>query len=176
MKMPNGGFGPAVNVQLAVDTGSRAVVGVDVVASGVDTGQLEPMREQVERRTGRHVHEHLADGGFLTLADVERAAAAGTDLFVPPKPPRNTELRGSEFDPRPGDGPDVLAWRRRMGSEAGQAVYRERGATVETVNADLKTHRGMDRMRVRGLKKTKCIALWAALAYNIMHFSAGLIG
>jgi len=176
MKMPDGGFRPAVNVQLAVDTASRAVVGVDVVASGVDTGQLGPMREQVERRTGRHVDEHLADGGFLTLDDVERAAADQTDLFVPPKPPRNTEARGSEFEPRPGDGEAVLAWRRRMGTEAGQAIYQERGATVETVNADLKAHRGLVQLTVRGLPKARCVALWCALAYNLMHFGAKMLG
>jgi transposase len=175
MKMPGGGFRPAVNVQLAVDTASRAVVGVDVVASGVDTGQLEPMREQVQRRTGRHVDEHLADGGFLTLADVDRAAAARTDLFVPPKPPRNTDTRGSEFDPRPGDSEAVLAWRQRMGTEDGRAVYQERGATVETVNADLKQHRGLVQLTVRGLPKARCVALWCALAYNLMHFGAKLL-
>lgn len=176
MKMPDGGYRPAVNVQLAVDTASRAVVGVDVVASGVDAGQLEPMRDQVERRTGRHVDEHLADGGFLTLADVDRAAASGTDLFVPPKPPRNTEDRRSEFEPRPGDSDAVLAWRRRMGAGAGQAVYRERGATVETVNADLKQHRGLVQLTVRGLPKARCVAMWCALAYNLMHFGATLLG
>jgi transposase len=175
MKMPDGGFRPAVNVQLAVDTASRAVVGVEVVASGVDTGQLGPMREQVQRRTGRHVREHLADGGFLTLDDVDRAAAGATDLFVPPKPPRNTELRGSEFEPRPGDSDAVLAWRARMAAEAGQAVYKERGATVETVNADLKTRRGLVQLTVRGLPKARCVALWCALAYNLMHFGARLL-
>jgi len=177
MKMPDGGYRPAVNVQLAVDTASRAVVGVEVVASGVDTGQLQPMREQVQRRTGgRHVREHLADGGFLTLDDVDRAAVEQTDLFVPPKPPRNTELRGSEFDPRPGDSEAVLAWRQRMGSDAGRAVYKERGATVETVNADLKTRRGLVQLTVRGLPKARCVALWCALAYNLMHFGAALLG
>jgi transposase len=176
MKMPDGGFRPAVNVQLAVDTASRAVVGVGVVASGVDTGQLGPMRQQVERRTGRHVREHLADGGFLTLDDVDRAAADDTDLFVPPKPPRNTEVRGSEFDPRPGDSDAVLAWRARMAADAGQAIYKERGATVETVNADLKAHRGLVQLTVRGLPKARCVALWCALAYNLMHFGATLLG
>jgi transposase len=176
MKMPDGGFRPAVNVQLAVDTASRAVVGVDVVAAGVDTGLLEPMREQVERRTGRHVGEHLADGGFLTLDDVDRAATHETDLYCPPKPPRNTELRGSEFEPRPGDSDAVLAWRQRMGSEAAQAVYKERGATVETVNGDLKTRRGLVQLTVRGLPKARCVALWCALAYNLMHFGATLLG
>ena len=176
MKMPDGGYRPAVNVQLAVDTASRAVVGVDVIASGVDTGQLEPMRQQVQRRTGRHVEEHLADGGFLTLDDVDRAASGNPELFVPPKPPRNTERRGSEFEPRPGDSEAVRAWRERMGSEAGQAVYQERGATVETVNADLKTHRGLVPLTVRGLPKARCVALWCALAYNLMHFGPRLLG
>lgn len=53
MKMPDGGFAPAVNVQLACDTASRAIVGVDVTQAGSDKGRAEPMREQVEERTGR---------------------------------------------------------------------------------------------------------------------------
>jgi hypothetical protein len=37
MKMPNGGFNPAVNVQLATDTESRAIVGIDVTFEGTDS-------------------------------------------------------------------------------------------------------------------------------------------
>jgi len=29
---------------------------------------------------------------------------------------------------------------------------------------------------VRGVDKAKCIALWAALAYNVLHFFEGMIG
>jgi transposase len=176
MKMPDGGFRPAVNVQLAVDTASRAIVGVDVVAAGVDAGLAEPMRAQVEARAGRKVEEHLVDGGYLVLDEVERAAAAGVAVYVPPKPPRNRDVRGTEYDPRPTDSDAVKAWRARMGSEAGKAVYKERAATVETVNADLKTHRNLGRLLVRGLAKAKCVALLAALAYNVIHFAAALSG
>jgi transposase len=176
MKMPDGGFRPAVNVQLAADTASRAVVGVAVTGEGVDTGQLGPMREQVEARTGRKVAEHLADGGFLTLADVDRAAEQGVALYVPPKPPRNRELRGSEYEPRPADSGAQKAWRARMGSQEGKGVYKERAATSETVNADLKSYRGLARLTVRGLKKATCVALWCALAYNLMHFAPALLG
>ena len=176
MKMPDGGFRPAVNVQLATDTAGRAVVGVEVVGEGVDTGQLEPMRRQVEARTGLEVAEHLADGGFLTLADVDRAAESGVTLYCPPKPPRNKQLRGSEYEPRASDTEAQKAWRARMGSEAGKAVYKERAATSETVNADLKSYRGLVQLTVRGLAKAKCVALWCALAYNVMHFAAALAG
>jgi transposase len=177
MKMGDGGFRPAVNVQLAVDTESRAIVGVAVCAEGSDNAGLsEPMRQQVEQRTGQRVSEQLLDGGFLVKEDIERAAEQGTTLYVPPKPPRNTELRDSEYAPMAGESRVLTEWRARMGSDEGKEIYKQRASTVETVNADLKTHRGMDRMRVRGLGKVKCIALWAALAYNVMHFSAGLIG
>ena len=81
-------------------------------------------------------------------------------------------------------GGAVLAWlgartlwsafRVRMGGEAAKAIYKRRAATVETVNAHLKQH-GMNAMLVRGLKKTRCVALWCALAYNVMHFGAALL-
>jgi hypothetical protein len=61
-----------------------------------------------------------------------------------------------------------------MGTEAAQAKYRWRAATSETVNAELKALRGLDRFLVRGLRKVKCVALWCALAYNVMHFAGVL--
>ncbi len=176
MKMGNGGFNPAVNMQFAVDTASRAIVGVDVVNQGTDSHLSEPMRQQVQQRTGQKVEEHLIDGGYLVKEQVERAATEGVTLYVPPKPPRNKEKRGSQYDPMPGESPMLTDWRTRMGSAQGQAIYRERAATIETVNADFKAHRGLDRLRVRGLKKAKCVALWLALAYNLIHFAPALIG
>src|SRR5271157_74680 len=90
MKMPNGGFNPAVNVQLATDTASRAIVGVEVSHEGSDNvGLSEPMRQQVEERTQPKMAQHLLDGGYLRSADIEQAHEQGVELFVPPKPSRN---------------------------------------------------------------------------------------
>ena len=176
MKMSDGGYRPAVNVQLACDPQSRAIVGVEVSSSGVDTGQSEPLREQVESRTGQKVSEHLLDGGYLSLDDVEQAAEQQVALYVPPKPPRNRGRRESGSAPRPGDSAAVAAWRQRMGSEQGKEIYKLRGATSETVNADLKTHRGLEEITVRGLGKIRCVVLWSVLAYNLMHHGAALLG
>ena len=176
MKMPNGGYGPAVNVQLATDTQSRCIVGVEVTGAGVDTRQLEPMRQQVEKRTGKKVREHLADGGYLTFDDVNQAAEQQVTLYVPPKPPRDPKKFGSEYEPRKDDSEAVKAWRQRMGTGEAKETYKQRGANSETVNADLKTHRGLVQLTVRGLAKAKCVALWCALAYNLMPFGAQLIG
>lgn len=82
MKMPDGGFRPAYNVQVASDPSSRAIVGVDVTNSGSDKAQSVPLREQVQRRTGQRVAEHLLDGGYVRLEDIERATASGTTVYV----------------------------------------------------------------------------------------------
>jgi len=176
MKMPNGGFNPAWNVQLATDTESRAIVGVEVNNEGSDSAGLsQPMHEQVEQRSGRAVEQHLLDGGYLRMQDIEHAHQQGVELFVPPKPARNLRRRGRELEPKPGDSAAVLAWKRRMASAEGKEIYRQRAATSETVNADLRSYRGLTQLTVRGLAKAKCVALWCALAYNVMHFGAVLL-
>ena len=176
MKMPNGGFNPAVNVQLAADTASRAILGVEVSSEGSDNAGLsEPMRRQVEQRTGGKVRQQLIDGGYMRTDDIEQAHLKGVELFVPPKPARNAGKRGHELEPKRGDTEAVLCWKRRMGSEEGKEIYKARAATSETVNADLRTYRGLSQITVRGLKKARCVALWCALAYNLMHFAAALL-
>lgn len=176
MKMPNGGFNPAVNVQLATDTESRAIVGVEVTNEGADSAGLsQAMREQVEQRTGEPVEQQLVDGGYLRKDDIEQAHEQGVQLFVPPKSAKDRKNRGRELEPKRGDSEAVLAWKRRMASEEGKEIYKERAATSETVNADLRCYRGLSQITVRGLHKMKCVALWCALAYNLMHFAAVLL-
>jgi transposase len=176
MKMANGGYSPGVNVQLATDTQSRAIVGVEVSNEGSDSvGLSEPMRQQVEQRTGGKVEQHLVDGGYLRTEDIVQAHQQGVELFVPSKPARNPQNRGRELEPKPSDSEAVQAWKQRMGSKEGQEIYKQRAATSETVNADLRTYRGLTPFTVRSLNKIKCVTLWCALAYNLMHFSKALL-
>jgi transposase len=176
MKMPNGGFNPAVNVQLATDTQSRAIVGVEVSGEGSDSAGLsEPMRRQVEQRSGEKVRQHLLDGGYMKLQDIEQAHEQGVELFMPPKPARSEGTRGKELQPKPGDSEAILAWKQRMSDPAVNTIYKERASTSETVNADLRSHRGLVPLTVRSLPKIRCVALWCALGYNLMHFAGALL-
>jgi transposase len=176
MKMPNGGFNPAVNVQLAADTESRAILAVEVTNEGSDNAGLSaPMRRQVEQRTGGKVQQQLIDGGYMRKDDIEAAHAQGVELFVPPKPAWGARNQGRELEPKRGDSEAVLAWKQRMATEEGKEIYKERAATSETVNADLRSYRGLTQLTVRGLEKIKCVALWCALAYNLMHFAQALL-
>ena len=176
MKMGDGGYRPAVNVQIACDTASRAIVAVDVTNEGVDYEQSEPMRQQVEQiAAGQKVQEHLYDGGYVKRDAIERAAEQGVTIYAPPKPPKNKQQRQSAYEPCVGDRETIAAWRARMGSEAGQEIYKERAATSETINAQMRRS-GLTQLTVRGLRKAKCIALWAALAYDLTLFTSALMG
>jgi transposase len=167
MKLGDGGFAPAYNLQFATDTASRIIVGVRATNSGSDSQQLEPMQQELERRTGVTPSQHLADGGYMNFASVERSAARGIEVFSPPRENRTYHI--DPLAPQPNDPPAIAEYRRRMSSQEGKAIYQQRAATAETVNADLRTWRGLDRLLVRGLAKLVTVALWSALAYNLMR-------
>lgn len=95
-------------------------------------------------------------------------------IYAPPPKPRDPAKAGTEYLPKPTDTPAQADWRKRMGSPEGKEVYKQRGATSETVNADLKQYRGLVQLTVRGLARAKSVALWCALAYNLLHFGAAL--
>lgn len=172
MKMPGGGYRPAFNVQIATDTRSRAIIGVDVTNAGTDQAQSEPMREEVQNRTGGRVEEHLVDGGYVKIESIQRADQAGVKIYAPPA---QRKSGGDPCEPLTCDSPQVARWRQRMGSDEGKVIYKQRASTSETVNADLRILRGLERFLVRGLGKVKCVALWSALAYNVVHFGKALL-
>lgn len=173
LKLGSGAIQPAYNVQLATDTQSRAIVGVLIGTSGSDAQYAPPMREQVKQRTGLQVSEHLMDGGYFNKAALEEAHDQKVAIYMPL--PKAQEGKSDPALPKRGDGPGTLAWRARMIQQATAAIYNQRASTSETVNADLTTYRGLGRLLVRGVSKVKCVALWSALAYNIMHFASALL-
>jgi transposase len=165
MKMADGGYRPAYNVQFAADTRSQVIVGLDVIATGNDQGQLSPMVRQLEGRYGRAPDALLADAGFLKTADID-ALACGTTLYVPV---RTAEAATRDpYQPLPDDSPAVAAWRIRMGTDKAKELYKDRAATAECVNA-IARNRGLQRFGVRGREKARAISLWFALAHNLMR-------
>jgi hypothetical protein len=116
MKMPDGGFRPAFNVQLATTTDTaRAIVGVSVSNRGGGHGQATPMLEQIEARTGVRPTELLVDGGYPSHDAIDQATAAGVTLYAPVPKPRNKAPETPDppsidpYLPRPGDSDAVAA-------------------------------------------------------------------
>ncbi len=169
MKMGDGGFRPAYNVQFATTTDrARVIVGVQVSNCGNDQGLSTPMLEEVERRTGQRPAELLVDGGYNGHEAIEDAAAEGTTCYTPLPTPRSGDMRDPHA-PRASDSAAVADWRTRMGTDDAKAIYRQRAATAETVNADAKTHRGLNAFGVRGHPKVQTSAALFVLTYNILR-------
>jgi len=167
MKMPDGGWRPAYNGQLIGDPLANVVVGVDVDTSGSDHGWIRPMLRQTQQRYGRTPSELLVDGAFSRAADIEWAARPENGAVAVFMAPTQSKHGTDPYKPRDRDGAGVAAWRERMASAAGQAVYKLRGLH-ERINADLRW-RGLTRLTVRGKAKVRIILLWHALAHNLMR-------
>lgn len=171
MKMGDGGTRPAYNLQMATDAESRAIVGLEVVNTPADQNQSEPLRKQVEQRTGRKVKEHLVDQGYVDMDMIERAHQAGVAMYAPlPLGKDRQPVTASRWDTA-----GTKAWRERMQTETAKAVYRQRPAVSELVNAETKCRLGLRAFAVRGLHKVRCVALWTALTYNVLHFAKVLM-
>ncbi len=168
MKMPDGGFRPAYNVQFATDGAHGVIVGVAVTNAGADAGQAAPVVDQIERRTQWRPDNYLMDGGFATRDDIRELEQRGITVYAPVRLPRNkpeTERYGARY----GDSPEVAAWRERMGTAEAKAVYRQRGAIAEWTNAQVRQH-GVSQFSVRGLTNVTTVMLLVAVAHNLMRW------
>ena len=164
MKMGDGGYRPAYNGQLAVDTGSGVIVGVAII-NVLDQGQVSPMIEQIQDRYGCRPDQHLVDGGFVAHPDLETVAAHGVAVYAPLPLPRAKDQDPTQ--PRASDGPGVCAWRARMQTEAAKVIYKLRAQTIEWANAGVR-QRGLYQFRVRGQQKARAVLLWLALIHNLL--------
>jgi transposase len=165
MSFPDAGRRPAYNVQFVTDTASQVIVGLEV-ATEIDQTQLRPMTDQLRGRYGRAPTEHLVDRGYLSREAITHAAACGTRVYLPVPAPHNKAL--DRYRRHYGDTEAVGEWRARMRTPEAQAIYRERPATAECVNA-LARNRGLRAFPVRGRQKARAVLVWYALAHNLLR-------
>jgi len=166
MKMADGGFRPAYNVQLATDTQTQIITGVDVTNSGGDQGKMAPMVEQHQERYGETPDKMLVDGGFVKKEDIVAVSEphGNTTVYAPVQTSKTS--RRDAHEPRPDDKPAVAQWRQRMATAEAKEIYKERAATAECVNA-IARNRGLQQFRVRGQPRVLAVMLWYALAHNL---------
>ena len=164
MKMADGGYRPAYNCQLGTVAQGQIVVSVDVTATGSDRGLLRPMLDALKQRYGRRPKRHLVDGGFNKNDDIEWAAGAGVKVYGPPT---RSKHKSDPYAPRHDDGCGVAAWRRRMQSPHGKAVYKRR-SMGECINARFRQWR-FSQFTLRGRAKVHAVLSMFALANNILQ-------
>lgn len=174
MKMADGGFRPAYNVELAtVKAEGKAygiIVGVAVTSEGTDARQSVPMEEQVQRRTGEHPVAYLMDGGFAARAAITTLEQRGITVYAPVRLPRN-KPEAERYQPGQGDSPEVVQWRERMATGEAKEIYKVRGALAEWANAQVRAL-GVSQFTVRGLAKVTTVTLLVAVSHNLLRWLA----
>jgi hypothetical protein len=110
----------------------------------------------------------LVEGGFVKHDDLDTVSAPkqGWRVYGPVPKPKDTGK--DRYAPRATDSAAVATWRQRMASAEAQAIYKDRAATAECVNA-LARNRELHQLLVRGVAKVKAIALWYAIAHNLLR-------
>ena len=172
MRFPDGAVRPAYNAQIAAAPKEGVIVSIALTDRRNDAGLAGPMVDDIARRYGETPDRLLVDTSYATGADIVALAAhiAGpVSVYTPPPNEKETvkpatlarRIRKREKEPA-----CLKAWRERMASEAGKAVYALR-QRIERINADRKNH-GFGFLPVRGLIKAKAHALWHALANNLI--------
>jgi transposase len=169
MKMADGGFRPAYNVQLASDGDARMIVAVDVTNNSSDGGQMAPLHEEVCRRYDTIPQRYLVDGGFATKDDITALEKQGSQVLAPILHEERMRSRGTDPHARqPGDSDEMFAFRQRMKTPEAKERYGTRPSIAEYPNAEFR-NRGLQQFRVRGLKKVKAVALWHAVTFNLLR-------
>jgi len=168
MKMPDGGFRPGYNIQLATAGselgGPRTIVGLLVTNSGSDMGSITPMLADIKARTGKLPGQLLADANHAKHSCIEAATRDGVEVIM--AIPKREQCAAAPASP------EVKAWRERMKTEESKRAYRARAALCELSNAHLKCHHGTDSVLVRGLAKVTSVALLGAIAANVLAHAA----
>ena len=167
MKMSDGGYRPAYNVQTVMDEKSGLIVTVDVTSQGSDNGLLLPMVEKVEREQKERPKQVLADSGYSSQDDVQGLEEKKVEVLMPPKNEKKEKEAGKDpYAKKRRDSAEVERWRKRMGEGETRKAYKRRAPVAEGVHAR-QSNGGFKKIRLRGRDKARAEVLWQALAHNL---------
>lgn len=172
MRFADGAVRPAYNAQVAAAPRVGIIVSVDMTSRRNDAGLAVPMVDDIVRRYGKVPTQLLIDTNYATSEDIAALAghAAGPVTVYAPTPSERDDVKPQTLarraKQRAREADSVKEWRSRMETTAGQEVYGLR-KLIERINANLKNH-GFGFLHVRGLVKAKAVALWQALAHNLI--------
>jgi transposase len=168
MKMADGAFAHAYNVQVAVDRAHQIIVTTAVTTQSADTPHLPAMVGAVHQQLDRIPRRLTADAGYFSEANLQVLKAARIEAFVPPDKLKHTTPwprapRGRI--PKSCSPKDRM--RRKLQTRAGRAVYRRHKGVVEPVLGQIKAARGFQRFLLRSLQNVRGEWTLVALVHNI---------
>lgn len=178
MKVAGGGFEQCYNAQAVVATGSLLIVAAEVTQAPNDKKQLVPMIEKLKSlptELGR-TQRILADGGYLSEANVEGCAAAKIEPLIALGRCGHHVGWKKRFAAAPKAPPDsataLQKMAHRLKTPRGRKLYALRKQTPEPVFGIIKSVMGYRQTLLRGLQNVRGEWNLVTLSWNIKRMFA----
>ena len=172
--MPDGGrkgsFVQGYNAQIAVDSAAQIIVAAAVTQQTNDKRQLAPMLKQTMQNVGAKPAAVSADAGYFSEEQVTDGQAQGIDLYVATGKQKHGEPTPGEsiaVTPAADDNSALEQMKKKLKTEAGQAIYKMRKAIVEPVFGQIKEWRRFRRFSMRGLDQVNAEWILICLTHNL---------
>jgi transposase len=159
-------FVQAYNAQAAVDGAARVIVACGVTQDASDARQFGPMLTAIVANTGARPRIVTADAGYFSEANVQTAARAGLDVYLPPDKRADGRATPGAWDRRNSGAARTM--RAKLDTPEGRAIYARRKSIVEGVFGQTKEVRGFRRFALRGYRQV--LGEWAmiCLTHNLL--------
>ena len=168
MRSPRG-FSPAYNAQAAVSA-DQLIVAAEITQDRADNEQFLPMvaatREALAAAgTDRGIDHVLADAGYWTPDNL--TTDIGAEALIPPIPNKK-RAKLARHGPIPATATLSQRLERRLATNTGKSIYKQRAVLVEPVFGQIKTARGITRFRRRGLDAARHEWRLIATTHNLL--------
>ena len=179
----DGAFHQCYNAQAVVDADHQVIVATEVGTNAADVGTLIAMTEHTLTNTGQVPGQVLADAGYCSANNLERAAdftaEHGTEFFIATGRRRRDDP--APVAPRgriPNDATDKQRMARKLATKKGHAIYARRKAIVEPVFGQMSTLQNGKQLLLRGLDGARGEWLLLAACHNLrkLHGFIGVSG
>jgi transposase len=156
----------AYNAQAAVNE-RHIILAAEITVDAGDFGHLEPILDATLEHLQRHgVTEQpgavLADAGYWHTRQIEQVTERGLDVLVPP----DGAMREGN---RPGwENGLYELMRRKLKTERGHKLYKQRKITIEPVYGQIKYNRRIDHFMRRGRAAARSEWRLVAATHNLL--------
>jgi transposase len=183
MKTGDGSFAQCYNAQAVVDEDNQVIVAADLHDCASDVGSLLPMTEQVADNTGQHPEQVLADAGYCSADNLDKAAEVteqtGTEFLVATGRRKHDEPAPTAPRGRiPKDATAKQRMARKLTTKAGRAAYARRKAIVEPVFGQMSILQNAKQLLLRGHEaaRNEWLLLAACHDFRKLHGKIGVSG
>jgi transposase len=170
MKMGDGGYRLAFNVQFATGMKSRVIFGTEVVNTldpGTSPGMMKKVHLTLKHLNMMEPKTWNADSAYSAKADIEAAAMLFPNCryFSPAKLKKGIDPKKVQKS----DSEAVIKWRETLETDEMKESYGQRCSTAEFSNAQTK-NQGMGEFLVRGFRKIRGMVNLHAISHNITRY------